>query len=394
MDGQVETIQEIYMNDRKLLVLAVIAVVMAGLAILQNRMTQKVNRVDFGSSALIEGLDTNAVSSLEITSDSGKETMTLSRSGDFFVVVDKDDYPADISKINTLINNCLDIRTYDLITKNPDNHTDLKVTRETAQYVVSFRDKDNKEIVGIAISEADEDRNAFVRLLSGNEVFSVKSPPMINTQPMDYIDAQLIQVDQNMVQSVAVRTGEDIYILSSPQDSDDIQMETMPEGKQFKENAYKSVFGGLGSIRFDDVKAVNNIPDGLEFNINYTCKLYDKTVYKLVLAQQDDKTFAKFSSDFLDKTPVEKERRVESEEALKEKEAKLMAIDNVTSFNQKHQGWVYQIPSYKAGDLTKPLSELIEDIPVPETPQETEAESGTEDGEEQRLTEAAAEGLK
>lgn len=370
------------MSDRKLTVLGVVAVIMVGLAIVQNRISQHGTVTDFGNSLLIEGLDIEAVATIEIQSEKGEKTTTLTRNGGVFVVAEKENYPADVTKINTLINNCLDIRIHEMITENPENHADLKVTKETARYVVAFMDRDGDEIVGLAMSESDENRNAFVRLLSGNEVYSVQGPPMIYTSPMDYVDTQLLELKQDQIASVAVRTPEDTYILSSSQDSDEIQLDDLPAGKQYKGTTYQTVFRALNYLRFDDVMKADNAPEDLSFDWVYTCKLYDQTVYKLVLAKKDDKTYVTVSADFLDKSPVEVDRRGESEEKLKEKEAKLLAIDNVNTFNQKHQGWVYQIPSYKAGDLTKLLSELIEDIPEPAEPeaaaQNEAADSGTE----------------
>ena len=45
------------MSDKKLSVLGIIAVIMAGLAILQSRINQRVNVVDFSSSALMVSVE-------------------------------------------------------------------------------------------------------------------------------------------------------------------------------------------------------------------------------------------------------------------------------------------------------------------------------------------------
>ena len=354
------------MNDRKLAVLGIFAVIMAGWAILQSRIGSNVNMTDFGSSALIEGLAIEAVSAVEIISEKGQASTRLSRKGNVFVVADKDDYPADVPQINTLINNCLDIQANEKITDNQDNHQDLGVTKETARYVVVFLDKEGEEIVALAVSETNENGHAFARLLSGNEVYSVQNPPYLSTAAMDFIDASLLSVQSDEIVSVAVQNPDGVYVLNSPEGSDQIELENVPAGKQVKDSDCSSVFKALSSVRFDDVRYQQNVSKELEFDTVYKCRLKDKTVYKVTLAKDEEKTYAKFSADYLDQSPVEKENRVESEEALKEKEAKLLAMDAVKQFNIKHDGWVYEIPSYKAGELTKPMSELIEDIPEPE----------------------------
>lgn len=363
------------MTDRKLSILAITAVIMVGAAILQSRLAQRAGTsAMFQSSPLIQGLALDAITSITIASEKGEKITTLTKADKQFVVSDKNDYPANISVINTLLNNCLDIRTTEHITSDPANHADLGVTDQTARYAVRFFNADGKEITGVLISEMQSDPSgAFARLTTSQDVYFIQSPPWLSTGPMEYINSTLVEADRTKIRQVAVKSSSGEYILTSD-GSDAVALEPMPEGKQFKGTTYKSVFGAMSSLRCEDVMADGKAPEGLAFNRSFVCTLDDTTVYTLLLAQKDEKTYAMISAGFLDKAPVEKERRVESEEELKKKEAKLLAIDAVESFNKRHKGWVYQIPSYKAGDLTKPLEELLEDKPAPA---EATAESAT-----------------
>ena len=103
----------------------------------------------------------------------------------------------------------------------------------------------------------------------------------------------------------------------------------------------------------------------LTFDKQFACRLKDSTVYTLGIAQEDGKTYVTCQAEFTGEIP-QKERRVESEEELKKKEAKLLAYDKAKEFSVKHQGWVYEIAEYKAKSLTKKLSELVEDEKKPE----------------------------
>ncbi len=357
------------MSDKKLTLLGVVAVLIAAAAVVQHHMSRNVHMADFSNSALIEGLDIDSVDAIRITSENGSQTVNLSRGNGSFVVRDKDNYPADVSKINNVVNQCLDVRTVEKITSNPANHADLKVTEETARYLISFLDSEAKPIVTLIFSETDLETNtAKARLLSSDDVYAIQGAPWFKTKAIDYIDTDLLSVPRDTISSVAVKTADSSYVLSSPQGSDEIKLEKMPDGKQSKNTVCQTVYNALSSLRFEDVIGPSNVPQDLSFDGTYICKLYDLTVYKLSIAQKDGKTYIKASADFLDKTPVEKTvGQVESDEELKKKEAKLLAIDVVKEFNAAHRDWIYLIPSSKAGDLTKPLSELIEDIPAPES---------------------------
>lgn len=352
------------MSDRKLAVLGMLAVLMTGWAIFQNRLSQRSYRADYTISPLIEGLAVEGISEIRIASGDGTGTVDLIKKNGTFVVSELDDYPADVSRINDLITQSLEILALEKVTSDPANHADLEVTLETADNVVEFLDENGRQIVGYAVSSANE-KGAFARLLNSDDVYAVQSPPEIDVTPMSYVKADLLGLNQDDIQSVAVQGDDDMYILSCPETGGQITLENLAAGKQLKGTLYQSVFRALTSLQFEDVKGESGVSD-LSYDTLYTCKLRDKTVYKMVLAKDQGVTYAKLSADYLDRSPVQKENRVESDEELKEKEAKLMAIDAVNTFNQKHAGWIYVIPSYKAETLTKPLSELIEDIPEPE----------------------------
>lgn len=356
------------MTDKKLALLGIAAVILAGAAILQSRLMQRAgSNTIFQSSPLIQGLALDAIAGVTITSEKGAAVLTLKKAGDKFVVADKDGYPADVSKINTLLNNCLDIRTTEKTTSDPANHADLGVTDATARYGVRFLNADGKEITGVLISENQSDRQegAYARLTTSDETYFIQSSPWLSTKAMEFINSTLITADRAKMRKVTVKGPNEEYQLTVSEAGGAVTLEKMPAEKQFKETTYQSVFGAVSSLQFDDVRAAENTPEGLVFDRSFICQMEDTTVYEIALAQKGDKTYMKVSADFLDKAPVEKERRVESADELKVKESKLLASDAVKAFNAQHKGWVYEIASSKAKNLTTPLEELLEDKPAP-----------------------------
>lgn len=356
------------MTHKKLGYLAITAAVMVGWAVLQSRIArQSAAQPMFGSSPLVQGLPIDKIAKVTILSRNGQDTTTLKRLDGHFVSVDKGNYPVDVSKLNTLLNSCLDIRTTERITADAANHADLGVTDETAQYAVRFYGQDDKLLTGVLISERKSNPDgAYARLADDNTVYFIQSPPWLSTGAIDYINRSLFQLEKADIRTVTVLWPQGDYTLSA-QDGGSIAIDpAAPEGKRYKGTDYQSVFGVLTSLQCDDVRSEAAIADKLTFDRRYVCTMKDSTVYTLQLAKQGDKTYTKISAEFTDKTPVEKERRVESEEELKVKEAKLNAIEVAQKFNERHKGWIYEIPSYKAGEFTKTLDDLLEDIPQPQ----------------------------
>ena len=363
------------MSDKKLTILGIVAAIMVVWAVVQSRVS---NRAASGSGKpvyLIQGLNTDDIGSIIV--GTGDDAVILKRNKGRFVLASKDNYPAKTSEINSLISKCLEIKTQELVTDNPANFEDLEVTEDKARYVIKFMTPEPNSVVlaGVVVGKSEELGNGtYVRLLSSdtalsNKVYTTSSSPWFSTGAMSYLDQDLISVKREDIDSVMVNSPSGPYTLKQQEGSSTIILENMPAGKKLKSSDAQSVFTALTSLRFDDVK--KKMPDSdLKFDKQYLCRLKDSTVYALSIAKKDDKTYVLCSADFTDTTPVEKAPleqggKVESEEELKKKEAKLLARDEAVKFTEEHQGWVYEIPDWKAKNLTKPLSDLLENEEKP-----------------------------
>lgn len=357
------------MSNKNLTILGIVAVVMVLWAVVQSRISNRPGAEPARPVYLVQGFDPSAVDSIVI--GTGEAAFTLKRRQSGFVVVDKDNYSAKTSEINSLITKCLDIQTSEFVTDNPANHEDLEVTEEKARSVVKFlkADPNSALLTGVIIGKTEElGQGSYVRLLSSdsassNKVYVTSNAPWFGGGAMNYIDQELIAAKREDIDSVTASSLNGQYTLKTKEGSQDIVLENIPAGKKLKSSDAQSVFTALTSLRFEDVKKISS---DMAFENQYMCRLKDSTVYALRIAQKEGKTYLSCVAEFTDKTPVEKVSvnqggEVESEEELKKKEAKLLARDNATKFTVKHQGWVYEIADWKAKNLTKELAALIED---------------------------------
>ncbi|MBW8041434.1 MAG: DUF4340 domain-containing protein [Planctomycetes bacterium] len=361
--------RSLIMNNKNLTILGIVTVLMVTWAVVQSRVSSR-PRTELGVlSYLIQGLDPTDIGSIVV--GTGEDAVTMKRIGKHFVVANKDNYPAVTSTISELITSCLDIKTAELYTDEAAYHEDLEVTEEKARTVVKFMtpEPNSTVLAGIVVGKAKElGEGTYVRLVSGDKVLSDKvyvtsNVPWIKNGAMDYIEQELVSVNRDDINSVTVTSSDGEYTLKAKQDSKDVVLENIPAGKTAKSSECDRIFTALSNLRIDDVKKK---PADLTFDRQYVCRLKDSTVYTVKIAQKGEKTYVNCEAVFTDQAPVTKEREVESEEELKKKEAKLLALDKVRVFSAKHQGWVYEIAEWKAKDLTKDLSELVEDQEKPE----------------------------
>ena len=350
------------MSNRNLTILGIVAVLMVIWAVAQSHVSNRARTETDGPSHLLRGLDPADIDSIVL--GGGEDTVTLKRQQGSFVVVNKDNYPAKVSEINNLITKVLEIQTSQFVTDKAANHEDLGLTEETATATIKFFKSDSSLLTGVIGGKNKKlGQGTYVRLASSDAVYVAPTMPYIADTAISYIKQELVSLKREDIVSVTVSSANEQYTLKTTEDGKDVILENIPAGKKFKSSDGDSVFTALTSLRCDDVM---KIPDDLTFDKEYVCTLKDSTVYALKIAQKDDKTYTTFEAVYTDKTPITKDSNVESEEELKKKEAKLLAQEGAIKFTTKHKGWVYEIADWKAKNLIKELSELIEDEAPPQ----------------------------
>lgn len=373
------------MSDKKLTLLGIIAVGMVIWAVAQTRISNK-TRVASGKSAyLIQGLETRDIDSITIGTGDDEVVLKHQTRGQF-VVASKDNYPAEMKQINDLITKCLDIQTTQFITEKKENHETLGVTEVKARNVVKFFKSDGSLLTGIIVGNARQTgQGSYVRLATDDKVYVAPAVPWLGSGSMNYIKAELITAARDNIESVTVVSPDGQYTLKRKTEGEGIMLENIPAGMKLKDSDSKSVFNAATDMRFTDVKKQSAETNELNFDRQYICRLADSTVYTLKIAKKDNKTFVSCQVEFTDTTPVTIKKEGESEEELKKKEAKLLARDKAKKFAARHQGWIYEIADWKAQNLTKELSVLLEEEPKP-AEQQTEQKPVPSTGSGQALS--------
>lgn len=357
------------MSNRKLILLAAIAVLMVIWAVIQSRIAAGPAAKPPKPGYLIMGLNPARIGSIVL--GAGENAVTLKRKGPLFVVANKDDYPAKVTEINNLLTKCQEIRWSQIITDNPQNHDDLGVTEQSARIVVKFLtpEPNSTLLAGVVVGKSREaTQGTYVRLLSSdqadsNKVYLAPSVPWISTAVSAYIERELLAVKRDEIESVTLTAPKEQYTLKAKPDGKQIILENMPPGKKLKDSAAHRVFTALTHLRFDDVR---KNPSGLNFNRQYICKLKNSTVYTINIAKKNGKNYVSCQAAFTG--TVRRPQQDESEQQLKEKETKLQAWDQANKFSEKHKNWIYQIPDWEIKDLTSQLSDLLEDVEKPAEP--------------------------
>lgn len=357
------------MNNKKLTILAGLAVAMLAWAIIISSVSKKSSQ-DFSTPQyLIGNIEPSLISSITIST--GDDLITLDRDGKRFVLQNKDGYPADTGQINDLINTCIDIQTLQLYTEDASNHADLGVVEESARTAVRFLKADGTLLAGVIIGRTKTDGSGtYIRRPEEDQVYVTEGNPQIRTGEMGYLDQQLTSsINSDDIESVTVSSPDGSYSLSLDADGK-IVANNLPVGGELDESKAEAVLAALSGLRFNDVSKDDH---GLDFNNIYICNKKDLSVYSIQLANTDEKAFIKCSAIFEGTLPG-KSRNVESPEVLAKKEALYLANDEIKKFANMTRGWIYEISKEAAENLTKPITDLLVEPEISED-QEPTAES-------------------
>lgn len=373
------------MSNRTLVVLGIVAVFMVALAVVVSGVSGRPKTASDTPAYLIQGLDTADIGSIVV--GTGQETAQLKRQGRHFVLANKDDYPAETKEINDLITKCLDIQTSQFVTDNPANHKDLEVTEEKARSVVKFFKGDSSLLTGVIVGKnTEQGQGSYVRQANSDKVYVALEVPGLRSRALDYADQNIVSAKREDIESVTVISPSGQYTLKPKQDGQGAVLENIPQGKKLKDTDSNRVLIALTDLRLTDVKKKSAETAEPKPDRQYVCRLKDSTVYTINIAKKDVKTYITCQADFTGERPTTISK-TESEQELKEKEAKLLADDKAKEFTAKHQAWIYEIADWKAKDLTAELSDLLEDEQKPEKKTEEKQKDKSEPEETQKADE-------
>ena len=348
-------------SNKNLVILSAVTVVMV-LIVLALYSGSRAARQEFEpGSLLIQGAAPEKIQTISIVQ--GKETVTLKRQNEGFVVAERDDYPASLSRINELLLACLEIRCKSKVTDLKENYRELGVEEGADDAVVAtFKDSAGKTLFSLVRGKNAEGGGAYVRLGDQSAVYASEASPAINATPTFFLDKKIFDVKADDIRRVEVQTGKDSYALARDEKGV-VTLEKVPEGARAKSSLCDAVATALAGLEFSDVSPAGKMP--LEWDTTYTCQLASNLVYTVKLAKKGDQYYAKFSASAPNVESVQI-TRTESEQELKKKDALLQAVEKARDFTPRCAPWVYELPDWTAEKMCHPLSDLIEDITVEE----------------------------
>lgn len=394
------------MTERKLSILAVVAVVMVLLTVALYSGGEAVVTGFEKGQLLVQGLDPARIG--KITAKRGDTVTNLQRQGSGFVVVERSNYPAANKEVNDLLTALLDIRCQKIVTDRPENHAELGVVQGgTDTLAVTLAETGGKELVSVLVGKTPSGGSGrYVRLADEDKVYLTEKGLYLDEKPTDFMETNLLDVPATKIREVTVKGPEGSYTIKRDS-ADKAVLQNVPEGKQPKQSDVDGVMGAISWLNLDDVEPAASA--GVTFDRTFTARLKSHLTYHLRLGQKEEATYIQLTAEgppqaILEKVINESNKMNQAaaeggkkadQEALDKNDAIIEASQTAKACNEHHAAWVYKISKWGAGKLKKPIGDLVEDIPDPDDPAEIAARhilisyKGAERAEQTRTKEEA-----
>jgi len=376
------------MKIKQLLLLALAAAILIGLAIQSTKRQSKSAITAIGGKAL-PGLDVNDINAIDIVSPTA--TANVARVDGIWHVSNHFNYPADFGKIRDLLTKLADLKVLQAVRATKQQRRELHLVTGPGTdagdqpTVIDLKDAAGKSQATLLLGKermrqspnpepspyGDFPDGRFLATGKGDIFLVGDTLSEAVTSPRAWMDEEFISVKPEDIAYIEVSgTTNGAVVLSRPVGGKDFVLPHVPKGKEADESKLTRLTSALNYIRFEDVAdpATTVATMGLDKPVSFVARTFKGETYNVTLghsAAPDSKYYARFSVSFA--PPPAPDGAAGTNQAAKvqaEQNDKLAA--DTQRLSAKLAPWTYQLDTYAAESLAMGFGDLLKDEPKPE----------------------------
>jgi len=316
----------------------------------------------------------NDVAKVAVASAEGSFTVVKGEDGTWSMA-EKSGYPVTYETVKQAVVGLANLRPLEPKTAQPERHGKIKLRDpredgEAGQKGVLLRlaNRNNEEIAALIVGKTrsiqtkDRDGWYYVRRPAEAQAWLAAARLEVWEKPTSWLDGETVRIDRKRIRAAANRrpNGEAVEISRPTPEQTDFKVDNLPEGeKMIHETVANGLGSALGYMSFEDVDRA----DAIDFSdsVVATFRTFDGLVVTVKVIEREDKHWAHFSATF---DPAEVSLDAVSEDDRKKMKSEDEVRAEAERINRRFAPWAYDVPQYKAVDLTVPMSRLA----APEKP--------------------------
>ncbi len=350
------------LRARGTLILAAAAVIALGAAYYGRQSMQPTGVADSG--AFVPGLMTrvNDVAGIVITS--GGETATLRKRDTGWVVVEKHNYPADLSEVRALVLGLAELRRIEPKTANPERYAEIGLADATESaagpILVRLQDGAGGDLAAVAVGKqrpgaAEGNRSQYyVRTPDDPRAWLTEGRLPSARAASDWIDSQILDIEDKRIRAVTVVHADQAMLRVAKQsDTDDnYSLQGLAEGEEVESvYAVNSIARSARALTAKDV-ARSDALAAADRPVRVTVETFDGLNVELSFDKHEDEVHVRLQASAAEDGTTGSGLDAE-----------------VGKLNERWRDWVYTVPAYQFDSLVTKREDLIKKPPAPEPSQ-------------------------
>ncbi len=271
--------------------------------------------------------------------------LTMRRTPSGWAMEERANYPVDPAKIRRALIGMAQIEKLEPKTNDPERYGELHLRdpgeKGSRGREIMLYDKNGERLGGLVVGKSKaglgQDGGAYVRRLNKPRAWLVKGAVDPGTEPRDWLVRDVADITTDRIARVVVAHpgGHRLVIEKADKKDKNYTLKGVPKGKEVRAPALiDAVAGVLANLQLDDVAPEAKVEFKKKATVKAVFSTFGDMTVTVSMTKKDDGHWIALKAEG---GPGE-----EAEE-----------------INERAQGWVYRIPSYKAAALSKKRDDLI-----------------------------------
>jgi hypothetical protein len=282
----------------------------------------------------------------------------------------KHDYPVPLENVRKLVLGLADLRLFEAKTRRADRYSRLEVediaAEDARSRLITLEDAGGETIARAIIGKRKNNLFGFrrdgtyLRMPDEDQAWLAEGAVRVETNPMGWLEQEIISIPMGDVHTMVMRQpdGEELRVGKSARETPDFAVESPSEGTPLDQSEVNFLATGLAFLEMQDVK-----PEGeIEFPENphrATYTSFDGMIINAEVMEQDGKYWGRFTVDYDAEAAIPAAETPATEEGEAEAPAPRAPADIAREVAERVEGWVFEIPDYKAVKLRARLTDLV-----------------------------------
>ena len=324
------------MTRQRLVYLALAALVVLGLAFVLNARRDATH--DLHDTLVLPTLASrlDVLTAVTLRHGGAEPSVTLHKRGQEWTVAERNDYPADVTKLRKLLQTLSEVKIVEEKTANPANFSTIGVDDPTqsgaigTEVVLMGLTPPASLIVGKSAGQGN-----FVRRGGENQSFVAEPAISVDATPAAWIDSRVLDVPTASIQSVELKPASGTgYVLRRATPDGVFALSEIPKGRQALDaTALAPSPNTLANLTADDVAAASSIDFSQAPQVIITLK--DGAVLTL------------------------------TGNVVAEKHMVTIKSSKDAALNAKCDGRAFALAGYRYDNIFRPLDQLLVPLPPP-----------------------------